>query len=195
MRAWLRRVSPRDVREAGEAIARRLGTHPAWRQAATVALYASLPGEVATATLISTAWAEGRRLLLPRVVGEGDLVFVEHLPDVPLVGGAFGVLEPPGHARVVDLDEAELILVPGLAFDRRGGRLGRGAGYYDRALAGIGLPAARRATADRDGSVPRTMGVAFDRQLVDEVPMGEQDVRMEAVVSPSAVHAGTGQSG
>jgi len=195
MRAWLRGVSLRDAREAGEAVARRLGAVAAWQRAATVALYASLPGEVATTTLIAMGWAEGRRLLLPRVVGGGDLVFVEHLPDVPLVGGAFGVPEPPEHARIVDLDEAELILVPGLAFDRRGGRLGRGAGYYDRALAGIGLQAAPRATAGRDGSVPRTMGVAFDLQLVDGVPMDEQDVRMEAVVSPSAVYAAPGQSG
>lgn len=153
-----------------------------------MALYASLPGEVATTALVEMGWAEGRRILLPRVVDGGDLVFVEHLPDVPLVGGAFGVLEPPEQARVVDLDEAELILVPGLAFDRCGGRLGRGAGYYDRALAGIGLQAGRRATADRAGIMPRTMGVAFDLQLVDGVPMDEQDVRMEAVVSPSAVH-------
>ena len=92
-----------------------------------MALYASLPGEVATTALVEMGWAEGRRILLPRVVDGGDLVFVEHLPDVPLVGGAFGVLEPPEQARVVDLDEAELILVPGLAFDRCGGRLGRGA--------------------------------------------------------------------
>lgn len=160
-----------------------------------MALYASLPGEVATTALVEMGWAEGRRILLPRVVAGGDLVFVEHLPDVPLVGGAFGVLEPPEQARVVDLDEAELILVPGLAFDRCGGRLGRGAGYYDRALAGIGLQAGRRATADRAGIMPRTMGVAFDLQLVDGVPMDEQDVRMEAVVSPSAVHTAPEQIG
>lgn len=193
MRASLRRVSTRDAQAAGEAVARHIRSSPAWRHAATVALYAGLPGEVATATLISAGWTEGRRVLLPRIAGEGRLVFAEHLPDVALVGGAFGVSEPAERAPVVDLAEADLILVPGVAFDRRGGRLGRGAGYYDRALAGIGLQAAPRAAADRGAGAPRTMGIAFDFQLVDRVPMDEEDVRMEAVVTPETLHAAGGR--
>lgn len=191
MRAGLRGVSSREADEAGDAIARRLGASPGWQRASTVALYASLPGEVATTALIAIAREEGRRVLLPRVVDGERLVFVEHLAAVPLKAGAYGVSEPPENAAVVDLAMADLIVVPGVAFDRRGGRLGRGAGYYDRALADIGLQASGQVAADRDRDqdVPRTIGVAFERQLVEAVPMDERDVRMDAVVTPSAIHA------
>lgn len=198
MRALLRSVSSAESVEAGEAISRQLRTLSAWRQASTVALYASLPGEVATTALIRSAWAEGRRVLLPRVVGEGRLVFAEHLASASLVAGAFGVPEPPEGAAVVDLREADLVLVPGVAFDRRGGRLGRGAGYYDRALARLGSRGPRRVAPGRDGGATRTIGVAFDRQLVEAVPMDARDVRVDAVATPVAIHGvpnGDGRAG
>ena len=185
----LLRDRPDEASEcAGAEIAHRLEGTAAWARASTVALYASLPGEVATDALISSAWRGGKRVLLPRVVGEGQLAFAEHPPAASLVAGAFGVLEPPPTEPSVDLVEADLVLVPGLAFDRHGGRLGRGRGYYDRALATLGRSGVREVATERDPAVPRAIGVAFDLQLVETVPMDVRDVRLEAVVTPSAMY-------
>lgn len=188
MRGLLRDRSGEESERAGAEIADRLERTAAWARASTVAVYANLPGEVATDTLISSAWRGGKRVLLPRVAGAGQLAFAEHPVDASLVTGAFGVSEPPPTAPPVDLVDADLVLVPGLAFDRHGGRLGRGRGYYDRALATLGRSGVRDVATERDPAVPRTIGVAFDLQLVETVPMDVRDVRLEAVVTPSAMH-------
>ena len=87
--------------------------------------------------------------------------------------GRFGIREPTSQHPVVSLADADVVLVPGLAFDGRGGRLGRGAGYYDRALAPIGSVDARRAL----------IGVALSIQIVPAVPMDARDVAVDRVVT------------
>ncbi|MEM9177124.1 MAG: 5-formyltetrahydrofolate cyclo-ligase [Myxococcota bacterium] len=196
MRATLATVPADEAESAGIAVAHRVAALSIWSAPTTVALYASLPGELATRTLIEAAWQAGHRVLLPRVVGPGVLVFAEHRDGAPLAKGAFGVAEPGEGAPVVGLAEAQLIAVPGLAFDRLGGRLGRGAGYYDRALASLGPPRAAASETAAGRVAPRAIGLAFDRQLVASVPMDAHDVRLDAVATPSALHllGGTGEA-
>src|SRR5690606_18813616 len=88
-----------------------------------------------------------------------------------LPAGRFGVRAPSPQARAVPLAEIDLILVPGLAFDTEGNRLGRGAGFYDRFL------------ATREGAAPPACGVCFEAQLVDRIPTEPWDVPMNAVVT------------
>jgi 5-formyltetrahydrofolate cyclo-ligase len=111
------------------------------------------------------------------MVARETLEFVEVEAFEGLVRGRYGVLEPAAERPARSIRATGLVLAPGIAFDLRGGRLGRGAGYYDRALAPIGKR--------RDG--PRFVGVAFDLQIVDRVPMQRHDVFMDAVVTESGL--------
>ncbi|MGC1481930.1 MAG: 5-formyltetrahydrofolate cyclo-ligase [Chthoniobacterales bacterium] len=104
----------------------------------------------------------------PRVVGE-RLEFVVVEPGDELETGRFGVREPRA-GRVVRLADAAVILVPGLAFDRAGNRLGRGGGYYDRLLGGAGVEVLK-------------VGIAFERQVVTRVPTEALDVRVDRVLT------------
>ena len=97
---------------------------------------------------------------------------VEHLVG-PLLTLAFGALEPADSRPTCALEQVEMLVVPGLAFDRSGGRLGRGGGYYDRALASV--------------PVPFVCGLAYAAQIVDLVPTTELDVEMDAVATEQGV--------
>lgn len=109
----------------------------------------------------------------PRVVGPGAMVFASADPD-HLAPGFRGIPEPPPDAPALDLVALDLIAVPGLGFDADGRRLGQGGGYYDRLL---GDPR-RRAVA---------VGVGFDCQIVDRVPVAEHDVGLDAIVTERGV--------
>ena len=102
----------------------------------TVACYLSFDKEVYTYDFIRTCMENGKRVLVPRVIRqEKELVFSRLTSlDRGLIPGPFGILEPFPQENPVSLEEAELIIVPGIAFDCQGNRLGFGAGYYDRAL-------------------------------------------------------------
>ena len=97
--------------------------------------------------------------------------------------GAYHILEPVGEP-FTDFVSIDLILVPGLAFDAAGHRLGRGRGYYDRFLRTMGTVPTVRSAADYRGTVPsvRTLGISFDFQKVDEVPVDAHDMAMDRVV-------------
>ena len=171
-RARLAAIEASRAAAAGERIAAVAAAEPSWRAAATIAVFKAIPGEVDTLPLARLAWVAGKRVLLPRVV-EDALVFHVWTQGDSLAPGALGVLEPDAGAPVVAIGAADLVFVPGLAFDRAGGRLGRGAGYYDRALAGLGA---------RAGSPP-LVGLGFALQLVDDVPMTSLDVRLDGLVT------------
>ncbi len=172
MRARLAEVDAIAARTAGERMVEHVGARAVWREAAIVAMYKAIPGELDADALARRAWSEGKVVLLPAVV-DGGLVFRRWREGDALVRGGLGVREPSLEWPAVPIEEASLVFVPGLAFDRRGGRLGRGAGYYDRALAGLGASA---------GSTP-VVGLGFALQLVDDVPMTPLDVRLDAVVT------------
>lgn len=145
-------------------IAAYLEDRPALR---TVAVFAALPGEVDLRDLpglVERVW------VFPRVVGK-NLVF-HRVRDFKrdLKKGAYGILEPKSRLGKVEIAEVDAFLCPGLGFDLRGGRIGRGKGYYDRML-GSARPEAMK------------LGVCFGYQLVHEVVMEEHDVRMNGVIA------------
>lgn len=176
-REMLGRLSASDVSRlpAGRALAERISRSPVWRQAERLVLFASRTDEIPLEVLLATAVADVRPLLLPRMVGDSDLEFAVVDDLANLRAGRFEVLEPPADASSSELAAGDLVLVPGLAFDRKGGRLGRGVGYYDRALA-------RTARSDRR---PLLIGVGFSFQLIEQVPMDDHDVRMDGVANES----------
>lgn len=143
---------------------------------ADVALFASLPMELSTTMLLDAAAERGLGRVLPRVDGD-DLTFHRMPPQATLtslVKSGFGVPEPPPDWPVVALSTCALVVMPGLAFDRRGARLGYGRGFYDRALARMRQE--RRAP---------TLAVCLDCQLVDVVPAGPGDERVDALAAPA----------
>lgn len=146
-----------------------------WAVARTVLLYFPLEDEVDVCPLIEEAYGCGRSVLLPVVKGEGlELRFFRGFSSMQQ--GAYGIMEPTGEALPVDrYGDIDLVLVPGMAFDLEGHRLGRGRGYYDRLLPLL-VSAVR-------------MGVCFPFQLLPEVPSYGHDVVMHTVVSCTGVIA------
>lgn len=145
-----------------------------FRAAACLALYAALPDELATRPLFEAASSAGRKCLLPRIGATDELEFAVTPAWGDLRPGRYGVSEPVEGSAVVPLAEVDLIVVPGLAFDSSGGRLGRGGGYYDRALRV--LPKAGPARAS-------VFGLAHDWQLIDDVPRDGCDQLVDAIVT------------
>jgi 5-formyltetrahydrofolate cyclo-ligase len=138
-----------------------------------VALYAGLPDEVPTAPLLRALLERGHAVLLPRVGGSGRLEFAFVPDESALVVGRFGALEPPPGARVAPLRADDLVLMPGVAFDRSGARLGRGGGWYDRSL---------------PDDVRDPFGIAFELQLVEHVPVTVTDRRVRGVFTEHGFH-------
>ena len=142
---------------------------------AIVALYAPKGTEVDTARLDAFARARGLRVVYPRIVdGDRKLAFHEATID-QLVPGRFGLREPAADAAAaVALADLAAVIVPGLAFDRAGGRIGWGRGYYDATL--VHAPAALR------------IGLAFECQIIEAVPREAHDAPLHHVVTEAAIY-------
>ena len=155
----------------GSAATQVLCDTPEYRAANTVAMYVALPDELPTEVLLERARAEGKRVLLPRILVAGEPAFAAFTSFEELRPGRYGVREPAVGSPVVSLSEAGVVVVPGVAFDRLGGRLGHGGGYYDRALARI------------KGGASFVVGFAASEQVVEELPRERHDVDVDAVAT------------
>ncbi len=162
------------ARGAGSAAVARLLATAEYRASRSLVLYAALADELATLPLFEAAQRGDRRCALPRVDADNQLAFAFVARWEDLRVGRYGVLEPPADAALTTLAEVDLIVVPGVAFDAAGSRLGRGGGYYDRALVGARRP---------DGHRPPVFGWVQDWRLVDEVPVGRDDQPVDVVVT------------
>jgi 5-formyltetrahydrofolate cyclo-ligase len=172
MRA-VRDALPRSACDTRSAeITERLFALGELERAATVLAFASICNEVRTRPSMEAAWAAGKSVALPRVVGD-ELQL--HLVDseTVLVEGSFSVPEPPAEAVRISPDEVDFALVPALAIDPRGYRIGYGGGYYDKLI-----PRLERAW---------TCAVAYDFQLISEVPELPFDVPVDLVVTDERV--------
>ena len=156
--------SQADLLTQSEKILQRLAEHPRFLQAEKVMLYASLPDEVQTLNFIET-WRHRKIIILPTVVGD-DIIPVELAENVSFVEGDFHIPEPQNHPYTGDF---ELIVVPGMAFDTKGHRLGRGRGYYDRFLS--------------QHPQVYTIGLCFDFQLLPEVPSEPHDRIIDEIIT------------
>lgn len=140
--------------------------------AQTIVAFSAIQKEVDPAALLKAARASGKRVGLPRVVG--DALELHEFGDASeLEEGAFGVLEPLASAAVIRPEEVDLVIVPGLAFDVRGHRLGYGRAFYDRLLPHM-------TNAFR-------LGLAYDFQVVMELPDDAHDIPMHAVATDQRV--------
>ncbi len=153
-----------ELAQQSITIMQKLAAFPAFIQAQRIMLYASLPDEVQTLDFVQE-WCRYKQIILPTVVGN-DIVPVLLTPDDQMRIGDFNILEPtskPYHGPI------DLVVVPGMAFDAEGHRLGRGKGYYDRFLA-------------QYPDVP-TIGLCFDFQFVAHIPTEPHDRAVQWVIT------------
>ena len=145
---------------------------PEIQMAGTVAAYVSVGTEPETRGLIYALWKRGTYVLLPLLLDDFDLDWASYEGPDSLAEGPRGLLEPTEPPRGVQaVTSADLVIVPALAVDRGGMRLGRGGGSYDRALARVGA------------AVP-TVALIYDHELLDEVPAGDHDQPVRMVARP-----------
>ncbi|MER6621452.1 5-formyltetrahydrofolate cyclo-ligase [Streptomyces sp. NPDC000931] len=188
-RAWRRELltvrnglTADDVRESAAALARQALGLPELAHARTVAAYVSVGSEPGTLALLDALRARGARVLLPALLPDNDLDWGAYEGEDSLTrvrhGAKMALLEPSGPRLGPDaVTEADVVLLPGLAVDARGMRLGRGGGSYDRVLARL----------DRAGARPALVVLLYDTEVVARVPAEPHDRPVHAVVTPSGV--------
>ncbi|MFE2460600.1 5-formyltetrahydrofolate cyclo-ligase [Streptomyces sp. NPDC059402] len=176
------RLTPDDVREAAEALSARALGLPEVAGARAVAAYVSVGAEPGTLALLDALRTRGVRVLLPALLPDNDLDWGEYTGEDSLArvrhGGRMELFEPAGERLGPDaVTRADVVLLPGVAVDGRGLRLGRGGGSYDRVLARLAAAGAR----------PALLVLLYDGEVVARVPAEPHDRPVDAVVTPSGV--------
>lgn len=168
------RLSLAELAMAGAAIAENLLATPEVRRAASVAAYVSIGSEPGTGLLIEHLRASGKRVILPVLLPDNDLDWAAY--DGSLIAARRGLLEPPGPRLGTEaIATPEVVLLPGVAADRHGIRMGRGGGSYDRVLARVPL-----------GTF--TCVLLHDGEVLDVVPAEPHDRCVQAAVTPAGLH-------
>ena len=165
-------ISEEQKQSKSRAVVEQLRWLLSQREALVVALFAPMADEVQIGELCRELAKSGRfRVVLPRVLDMGpsaEMEFFDYMPS-QMAEGAYGICEPQGE-KVCPASDIDVMIVPGVAFDRTGGRLGRGKGYYDRYIS-------------REGFRAECIGVCYDFQLFDKIPTEQHDRVMDIVVA------------
>lgn len=187
-----RQFSQDQLGELSLSAISKLRKHPKVMAAHTLLLYYSLPDEVNTHEWIDELVAEGKRVLLPVVVNDKDMVIREYTGKHDLAEGSFHIMEPIGKLFPEEkYPEIEVAIIPGMSFDDTGHRLGRGKGYYDRFLTKLrgkevdksGTEVDKSDTEDKNlGTEVYKIGVCFGFQKLQEIPFESHDILMNEVI-------------
>jgi 5-formyltetrahydrofolate cyclo-ligase len=183
--AHAQRNAQPDKDELSRVICDKFMSLPAYAAAKTVKFYIDVRSEARTRHALPAALASGKKIVVPWCNEHGELELF-HLTDInELATGMYGILEPTSDlryipAKQVRTDELDLVMVPGVAFDRSGARMGHGKGYYDKLL--------QHARADAP-----LVALAFECQLFPEIPMGRHDVFMDMIITEKATYPGRGR--
>ena len=169
IKAALAKISPQNAANAASDAAQLLSSQREFTDARSVMIFLPIPGEIDPRDIARTAWAKGKRVAVPKIRAPGvmDAIEIHSLVD-GLAPGVMNILEPVDNG-ILPADELDLIIAPALAFDRRGNRLGRGGGFYDRFIS------RHRAAL--------VCGIAFDVQVLDEVPAEPHDEPVNMLVT------------
>ena len=159
-----RQFTPQQLAQLSLPVLERL--RPLLREPQVILAYYALPDEVDTHPILNELVAEGKTVLLPKVLDDTSMELRRYTGPQDLCVGAYHIMEPTG-ASFTDLAQIDLALIPGLAFDAQGHRLGRGKGYYDRLL-----PRLVHA---------RLQGICFPFQLLDNIPAEPHDIPVHEV--------------
>lgn len=160
-----KKYTPEELHERSLEVLSIIEITGAFQGAKNIFIYNSMEDEVQTFDFIHK-WGNEKNFYLPVVIDD-DIVFRNCTPSVQFKESNFGIMEPVGN-NFTEYKKVDLIIVPGVAFDRKKNRMGRGRGYYDRFLKNIKAP---------------KMGICFDFQLFDEIPAEPNDIQMDFVIS------------
>jgi 5-formyltetrahydrofolate cyclo-ligase len=173
MRRLRQGLNPQAQRLAAESAARRVPQLPGWSTASSVGLYLAHDSELDTVPLADACRAAGKTCFLP-VIGElNSLVFAQWSEHCALVQNRYGIPEPGGDIPRLPVAALDVLFLPLVAWDKHGGRLGMGGGYYDRTLAG------------HPGVL--LVGLAYSVQEIPRVPRDNWDIKLDFVVTDSAL--------
>ena len=172
MRARLKILTPEQRATASVRACTLLEQQAVWKKAGLIFFYAPLPEELDIWPLLADSLAAGKTVALPRFDAATQRYVACQIQDVArdMNHGQFGIREAGAHCVAVPPNRLDLVLVPGVAFNLQGRRLGRGKGFYDQLLAFV------RGT---------TCGVAFDEQIVDTIPVESHDVHLNCILTPT----------
>lgn len=172
VRVRVKALSPATRAAHSIALCARLRAQQNWQQARAILFFAPRPDEPDVWPLLDEALASNKTVALPSFVPASNSYVPRRIldPNRDLVVGKFGIREPADLSPEMELNQLDLVLVPGVAFDARGGRLGRGRGFYDQLLAAV---------------CGTKCGVAFDEQVVNAVPVGPLDVSLNCILTPT----------
>ncbi|MDD5678771.1 MAG: 5-formyltetrahydrofolate cyclo-ligase [Kiritimatiellae bacterium] len=176
MRAQRAALTLLGIRQASSKIQRVVMKLPEWAAAQRVCVYLAMPSEAQTRRLLMACWKTGKQILVPAYRKAERRYDLARLRPGDSVKAGYWAVPEPARPRWAVPARVDLVVAPGLAFDRSGGRLGHGGGHYDRLLAGIALKQAFK------------IGLALECQMVARVPMNGRDIRMDAVVTEQAVY-------
>lgn len=171
--------------DVSSQIVARFRSLPEYEAAGTVMYYIDVRAEVRTRHDLQAALQSGKRIVVPYCVdGELELFHLENMDELEI--GMYKILEPKAELRTVfekriEVDELDLVMVPGVAFDRRGARTGHGKGYYDKLL--------EHARCDSP-----LVALAFECQIFDEIPVESHDIFMDKVITEVAIYDGRGRN-
>lgn len=171
-----RNLTSEQQEQAADQLAEHAINIAAIADAQHIALFLSVDGEINTRPLIAKLWQQKKHVYLPVLhpFSPGNLLFIRYAPETSLTPNKLRIPEPPlDITQMVTLDQLEVMLVPLVAFDQHGQRLGMGGGFYDRTLQNW----------QQHGFMP--MGIAHDCQRVDELPVAAWDVPLPAILTPA----------
>jgi len=170
-----KKLSEEEVKEKSKKVIDNLRALEEFQKAKNILFYVSVNNEVDTREIIKELLKE-KNIIIPYTIKNKPAIFLSELKDfVELEPKAFGILEPKEkYIREFDGEKLDLVIVPGIVFDKNGHRIGYGYGYYDRFLKTIAKDVVK-------------IGLAFDFQLVDKVPEEEHDVPLDIVVTEKEV--------
>lgn len=160
------------VIEKSAAIQRKVLELPVYRESKTIGFYASFNNEVSTAIIFEKAVEDGKKVLFPCIrKADKELAFLHVRGWEELESGPFGIMAPFIREGEGDcLSEADLLLIPGVSYDVKGGRIGYGGGFYDRTLYKL-------------AKLPFIVALAYEFQVLDEVPVLNHDIRVDVIVT------------
>lgn len=175
VKTLIKALSTQERLQASRAVMARLEKEEHVLQARTIVLFSSLPDEISTREMLER-YAASKTVLLPVVNGD-DLLLCPFQGFSQMKKGAYSISEPLDSSHpLTDLSSIDLVIVPGVAFDAQGHRLGRGKGYYDRLLSRTDLHRAYK------------IGICFACQMVEAIPTEKHDMMMDKVISSTPIY-------
>jgi 5-formyltetrahydrofolate cyclo-ligase len=171
-------LSNSEQHTAAKALTRHVVDLPLWRRAQHIALYLAADGEIDTTPLQQLARSAGKHLFLPVITSDNGLSFARWEPEDVLANNCYNIPEPPAGAARCPVSALDIVFLPLVGWDLRGGRLGMGGGFYDRTLSEV--------------RGPLLVGLAHDNQQVEEIPRDHWDIGLDYIVTDAALYRSQG---